>query len=219
MNDMRTINERQILFTGDMVRAILDGRKTQTRRIMKPQPSYNFGWYPGSCDDSKSLHYGNENHFKIGVVIDFPKHGIVGDRLWVKETFREWHQSDGECSCDEQCSCKASPSTKYCYRADGFVIDEEERELGLKWTPSIFMPRAASRINLEITGVRVEPLQDISEEDAGKEGVKPAFLDYSDNVVAFPLHKYGFRKVWKEINGAASWDKNPWVWVIEFKRV
>ena len=121
-------------------------------------------------------------------------YGEFRDRLWVKETWRV-------CGGKEYEYQKHQPSV--VYRADVGEFDIEE------WRPSIFMPRWASRITLEITQVRVERLQDITEEDAYNEGVSTL---WENNV-------YAFRNLWNSINGPGSWDLNPWVWVIQFKRV
>ena len=173
------VKERPILFSGEMVRAILDGRKTQTRRVVKPQPP------------------------PLGGFVKNP-YGQPGDRLWVRET---WALDD-----------------KYYYRADGAVGDR----CG-KWKPSIHMPRAASRITLEITGVRVERLQEITISDIYAEGaITDEWLEWRDDVsgVGMPAgsrienERDVWEKLWDSINGKTyPWKSNPWVWVIEFKRI
>lgn len=138
-----------------MVQAIMAGRKTQTRRIVKPQPHDRIedvgGFYPvdenGDYSD-KSKHYANGNHFLRGFVKDFSPFGQPGDHLWVRETFYI-----------DECDCQPF-----------YKVSEEHPEI-FKWTPSIHMPRWASRITLEITNVRVERLQDIKRDDAIKEGL------------------------------------------------
>lgn len=209
---MKTIKERPILFSGPMVRAILEGRKTQTRRIAKPR-----------CDDKTPCeHWSGVNTKELGVImfrlcehggegLDCP-YGQPGDRLWVRETFRLSEPND--CACYEPCSCKSGLPI---YKATcGF-----EREKGDPiWKPSIFMPRWASRITLEITGVRVERLQDITEADAKAEGVIGCVRQNS-----YPRGTDGqpsraeYAILWESINGQGSWDKNPWVWVLEFKKL
>lgn len=191
------MRDRPILFSGEMVRAILDGRKTQTRRAVKPQPDFVAGnekivarFTPDDCRLGR-----------LGKAIQCP-HGQPGDRLWVRETFA-----------DEGCRMRREDCY---YRADG------ECDLqGGRWTPSIHMPRWASRITLEITGVRVERLQDISEEDAIAEG--PPGLKFPAPPGSFWVTDDGrrkaFRSLWESINGPESWKQNPWVWVIEFKRL
>jgi hypothetical protein len=185
------MKERPILFSGPMVRAILDGSKTQTRRVAK------------EFDEMPNLD---------GILQRFPRqngcrHGSPGDRLWVRETFA-------------MNEAKAGPPV--VYRADHgeaqsvFVERPHSAEWDVvvtRWRPSIFMPRAASRILLEITDVRVQRLQEISEADARAEGVTPnAFEQTSDN--------WGgvlYRRLWEQINGPGSWDANPWVWAITFQ--
>ncbi|MBK7366132.1 MAG: hypothetical protein IPI97_14540 [Nitrosomonas sp.] len=228
--------ERPILFSAPMVRAILDGRKTQTRRIVKDFPGHKspLSDYGRSHDNGKwkwcefrNLWMGSDGTCPFG---------DPGDRLWVRETF-------------------AIPSTNLgtmpspVYKADAYRDDSGERdgwwindnfylaETVGKWKPSIHMPRWASRINLEITNVRVERLQDISEEDAIAEGVEfdsgweeplgegytggSGFFDYlsEDESFSFYSAKQSFQSLWSSINGPEAWEANPFVWCIEFKRI
>lgn len=194
--------ERPILFSGPMVRAILECRKTQTRRVVKPQPekspvrTYQWKWTP------KPKHSVSWNG---PVRVDCPhcsiwtKHcpyGTVGDRLWVRETHMI---SFGEIA----------------YAAtDQHLVGCD------KWRPSIHMPRWASRLTLEITGVRVERLQEISDSDAMAEGVpcEPVF-DTDRGIDGQVFARKEFQSLWQSINGPESWAANPWVWVIEFKRI
>ncbi len=187
------MKERPILFNGSMVRAILDGRKTQTRRIVKNicDPILIDDILPADPKGFWCFH-GNDP----SVCIDCP-FGQVGDRLWVRETWAPVSTFD------------PSPETGALYRADP-VYDGANVEW--RWKPSIHMPRWASRITLEVTGVRVERLNEISESDAISEGVtlpNPELETYYS----------GFKRLWQSINGDHSWSLNPWVWVIEFKRV
>jgi hypothetical protein len=208
------MKERPILFNGEMVRAILDGRKTQTRRPMKPQPVDVGG---GPID-----HYGPD---ALDAIARQCPHGKVKDQLWVRET---WAKSKGLLD------------TTIFYRATDKdikqrALDYSEREN--RWRPSIYMPRWASRIQLEITNVRVERLQDISEEDAAEEGLQifneDGNLYYSGWGVEprnwfdepWKWHcdnpRQAFYELWDGINfkrgfGVAT---NPWLWVIEFERV
>lgn len=184
------MKERPVIFNGEMVRAILSGRKTQTRRVIANV----------SPDNCIPLHKPTKT--KDGIythVMDAPGHGLcpfgqVGDRLWVRETF-------GDCG------------SRLVYRAD---IEDGAASQVKRWVPSIHMPRDACRILLEITAVRVERLNDISEEDAKAEGVPP-----SQHIITPPeaLYRVGFLKLWQSIYGEESWSANPWVWVIEFKQV
>lgn len=196
------MKEIPILFSAPMVRAILDGRKTQTRRIVKlPR-----GWadkYP-ICDPfamPPAVWWWNGVHERVGVRQECP-YGQPGDRLWVREAFSAMGDK----------SRQASP---IFYRADRATDN-------CGWTPSIHMPRWASRILLEITDVRVERLQEISEADAKAEGTfgpEPAVVGGEDCEIGFPSHVQEFRHLWESINGEGSWIENPWVWVIEFKRI
>lgn len=207
------MKERGIIFNGEMVRAILDGRKTQTRRIMKVQPSDGFHpthngydldlnahWYtPGVVDKNGCLQPAKKDVFGVadeneGYTCPF---GAVGDRIWVRETFCAVPDHE------EPAGCSA-----LLYAADG------NGPYG-KWTPSIHMPRWASRLTLEITGVRVERLRDLSEDDAKSEGITPS----SGGVLPGWEYRINFRDLWMSIYGADNWEANPWVWVIEFKVV
>jgi hypothetical protein len=205
--------ERPILFSAPMVHAILSGKKTQTRRLVQlvfdgetTGDGVTTGGYAPDC----SKGWGRAK---------------PGDRLWVKET---WTKGDREpCDClPGACPCKSAVH----YRADWGGIDDDVR-----WTPSIFMPRWASRITLEITGTRVERLQEISEEDAKAEGISEVSF-YPDD--GFPLSvgymagkddgktplettaRSALSKLWDSINeDRASWESNPFVWVITFRKL
>ena len=224
-------NERPILFSGPMVRAILAGAKTQTRRILKPQPHLLGGYDGGGCWIGKGHHL----------------RWAVGDRLWVRETWSPEHK---------WASTKPSEipnGDDIWYWADGNPEDGD----WAKPKPSIYMPRWASRITLDVTGVRVERLQDISEADAIAEGIvyqKPTADDLDwyqsycqerdedpatnpmegvwiapgtrqgygmtktdrDREQWGPTAAFAYRCTWDAINGPAAWDANPWVAVIEF---
>ena len=185
------IKERPILFSPEMVNAILEGRKTQTRRLFKLPKS--FIW----VDEEKGICAPAESCPEAEVEISdlFCKYGSVGDCLWVRET---WAKSN-----------QINDSTIF-YRATDSDIKQRalsysERED--RWRPSIFMPRWASRITLEIKNIRVERLKEISEADVIAEGCPKEIL-------------YGFgwyRDLWADINGKESWDSNPWVWIVEFE--
>lgn len=192
-----TVKERPILFSAPMVCALRAGRKTQTRRVVKGLPAESFE------EVGRDVLTG-EFHFvkgALGYTRACP-YGDPRDRLWVRETH-------------------AVVDREVIYRADIPDLKEEEsvvrgaRRRGTKvdpWTPSIHMPRWASRINLEITEVRVERLQEISEADALAEGAR----QYEDKD---PDYGYAgwYRSLWEEINGPESWAANPWVWVVSFK--
>lgn len=216
------MKERPVLFNGDMVRAILDGRKTQTRRVMTPQPVLE-NVFMGGANQQSWTHKGTAT--PAGWLMhNMCPFGQVGDRLWVRETFRLFDNYQ-ECGCsDFPCNCPSHNSP--IYRASNNDCED-------KWTPSIHMPRSACRLVLEITDVRVERLNSISEEDALAEGIRrtdnnfgngPAYCDYmlanlNDVAEWYNSPSDSFISLWQSIYGAESWQHSPWVWVIEFKRV
>jgi hypothetical protein len=224
------MKERPILFSAPMVRAILDARKTQTRRLVK-KPSVI-----GIVENGGQPGY------------QLCPYGAPGDRLWVRETWQLFDphpDADGDLfvvGADRMARGRRAPYVGVvndrpiewtaCYRADGELAHPTHGEA--RWKPGIHMPRWASRITLEITDVRVERLHDISRDDAIAEGAR-RFDDIPDP------HPYGqgsrwscedppntehclgspqmaFANLWSRINGAESWDANPWVWVVSFKR-
>ncbi|WP_312041172.1 morphogenetic protein [Pantoea eucalypti] len=190
------MRERPIIFNADMVRAVLDGRKTQTRRAVKfPLRDKNFGCELSGGELAGEVSAGNYRNCPFGA---------VGDRLWVRETFGfEIRSVDG--SPHEQLVYRASkPDAVRLYDCNG-------KPQPMKWTPSLHMRRKYSRITLEITGIRVERLQDISEQDAAAEGAATELSLIGDK------HYLGYRSLCKSIYGDNSWQANPWVWVIEFK--
>lgn len=197
------MKERPILFNGAMVRAVLDGSKTQTRRVMKQPPCFVNG--------------------EVGNVCPY---GSIGDRLWVRETFVQGWDIEPVTDCLMQFDDEGNELPKKTwYRATDSHIhwsDDDGWETNVPWKPSIHMPRLASRITLEVTGVRAERLQDISQSDARAEGAPPSHpsidvvsrkFGYAD----FPRSWFG--QLWEQINGDGSWDENPWVWVVEFRRL
>lgn len=196
------MRERPILFSADMVRGIRDGRKTQTRRVIVPQPvdSWMTGpnWSEYYKDGKKNLWI---EHPTKHTEIKCP-YGVPGDRLWVRET---WYARN----------YGGKPCSRVDYAAD-YARPDFLKENGSKKHPSIFMPRWASRIALEIVKVRVEHVQDISEADAVAEG-------FSDNGAHGSAHctaRYGFHCKWDSLNAKRgfAWDENPWVWCIEFRK-
>ncbi|MED5026609.1 hypothetical protein [Pseudomonas aeruginosa] len=191
------MKERPILFNDQMVRAILDGRKTVTRRVMKPQPDF-LGSMVDPNTPFKTLDAG------LHARITCP-YGEPGDRLWVREA---WAQIN---------VAQAPGETWVVYREC-----DNRTDYGGPWKPSIHMRRRDSRILLEITSVRVERLQDISEKQALAEGVElegegVCFAGAPGTASDTP--EESFKLLWELINGAGSWKANPWVWVVEFKRV
>lgn len=186
------MKERPILFSGAMVRALLAGTKTQTRRVVKMKPHQQIE----QRDDGTNWPWMYDSERDADAWLTCP-YGKPGDWLWVRET---WHD--------------ASSALHSCalYRADGGEI------YGGKWAPSIHMPRWASRITLEITSVRVERLQDIDISAAQAEGVSDTgslILDSAGNEQGGPIAEYAV--LWEQINGPGSWDANPWV--LEFRRI
>ncbi|AXY31888.1 ASCH domain-containing protein [Klebsiella aerogenes] len=228
------MTERGMIFNAEMVRALLDDRKTQTRRIMKPQPEpcpRGGHWWPSNVFKTM-LHVEEEMQNGKGgwggLVGDACPFGDVGDRIWVRETFQ------GPLFDYEQMESYLEDSSKFekpefCqYAADGKPAPEyydADDNLRHGWRPSIHMPRWASRILLEITDVRVERLNAISEEDARAEGIidggclncgEPEPCGCANPE---PDATDAFAYLWQSIYGQENWNANPWVWVIEFKRV
>jgi hypothetical protein len=212
------MKERPILFSSPMVNAILEGRKTQTRRIVKGIPDnavqvkyygpYTDGLYASGSAPRTGL-ANSLGWFIPGLGDLWPcndserikcPYGKPGDRLWVRET---WNHSN----------FPFGPYEENCdvfYRADYFDdplgpdLELSEDGIRRKWKPSIYMPRSASRITFEITSVRVERLKEISDADCKAEG---------------SVGRVEYSLLWESINGTGSWDRNTWVWVLEFKRV
>lgn len=217
--------ERPILFSGPMTRAILSGDKTQTRRIVKGAPinpgAYLLGLHAPS--GVWGIH-ADVNHDE-GVWRGKCPFGFPGHRLWVRETWATdlHNEQDSPSRIKELCEDAGyrvdpgHPAGPIWYQSDGAVrrwggiyVDVQGR-----WRPSIHMPRWASRITLEITNIRVERLQEISEEDAQAEGFRKAHL----HGYLWTTAKSEFLDGWNRIHGPGSWELNPWVWVVEFKRI
>jgi hypothetical protein len=218
------VRERPIMFSAPMVRALLEGRKTQTRRLVKPQPVDHPAMRPEARDGGRWVFMAHSDRpsyaFATGDV--WCPYGAPGDRLWVKETWLSWdHASDGQF---------LGPPTKMpieARRREALLYRATNAEPGLYcWRSPLHMTRWASRCTLEVTRVRVERLHAISEEDARAEGVKP-----SDAAVVFDdkgelradlsgTHRGAFACLWDSINGKrAPWASNPWLWVVEFRLV
>ncbi|HBQ8835481.1 TPA: hypothetical protein L9C10_003936 [Klebsiella pneumoniae] len=213
------MTERGMIFNGEMVRALLSGRKTQTRRPIKWKQS-RFTEI-GEREDGSKWPWSEDAEHACDFWHPCP-FGAVGDRIWVRETWARYNIDQN--------------SHDIAYRA---TTPEDWPEEG-RWRPSIHMPRWASRILLEITNVRVERLNAISEEDAQREGVHTEVWDqtvvarnyaardeffqfWSEDMPHYvemnQLYRSSFRSLWESIYGAENWLANPWVWVIEFKRV
>ena len=240
------MKERPILFNGEMVRAIQEGRKTQTRRVVKPSvKGCTVGVYTGGGKPTEAVNVQEDGDPWTDIKCPY---GIPGDRLWVRET---WFPYTGH-GCYERSVKVIAWRCSIGYKAD------MKDDFSAIYRPSIHMPRWASRILLEITGVRMERVQDISEEDAKAEGIdwcltKPTgkyicYKNYKPNLKEIQEKKYGFsntwncetsllsfQSLWNSIyekpfknetdlgvssptpGGLFTWDKNPWVWVVEFK--
>lgn len=199
------MKSRPILFSAPMVRALLDGTKTQTRRVVK--------YADPSLIDTDGWPLTDLSECGAGEVRIACPYGQLGDRLWVRET--GWERPERTST-----MMRAGADTWHQYYYDADLWSESDhndfKTWGFKRRPSIFMPRWASRITLEITGLRLERLQDISEADARAEGAAPYRLPLHPGFGPF---KAGYSNLWESINGPGSWDANPWVWCISFRRI
>ena len=206
--------ERPILFSAPMVRAILAGTKTQTRRLIKPQPLVrDNGGMVNLCR--------NEWAVLDGCLAGLWKcpYGEIGDKLWVRETFSY------DVSEMPPIDVSGNPICK-----EVVVYMATDDDGSYFWRPSIHMRRDESRIDLEVINVRIEKLKDISEEDCYAEGISRSWEDWPlqgheealitpSASLSVPHPKWAYECLWSKINGCGSWDKNPWVWVIEFDRI
>ncbi|MCU8627710.1 hypothetical protein OE188_11235 [Klebsiella pneumoniae] len=202
---MTNISERGMIFNAEMVRALLDGRKTQTRRPIKwKQTRFT---EIGEREDGSKWPWSEDAEHACDFWHPCP-FGAVGDRIWVREAFRVHSRATDVATLVYKASERNS-WTEQTRRVPVAVCNKPATPE--KWTPSLHMPRWASRILLEITGVRVERLRSMSQDDARAEGVIAA---------SGPMEAgLAFRELWDSIYGEESWKANPWVWVIEFKRV
>ncbi|ENZ7224853.1 morphogenetic protein [Klebsiella pneumoniae] len=227
------MKERGMIFNGEMVRAILDGRKTQTRRIMKLQPKPSKSrpgdfWFSSKKLESmvhvSDLAPGNSPiaDYHLFIQEHCCPFGAVGDRIWVREAFRVHSRATDVATLVYKASERNS-WTEQTHRVPVAVCNKPATPE--KWTPSLHMPRWASRILLEITDVRVERLNAISEEDARAEGIidggclncgEPEPCGCANPE---PDATDAFAYLWQSIYGQENWNADPWVWVIEFKRV
>lgn len=210
----RSNNSKPILFSGPMVRAILDGTKTQTRRVVKPQPNED-----GLADDALPADpYGYAWRGSDGSERQCP-YGRPGDLLWVRETF----SATGKVRVAYEADMSTWGVADVFNVADNIVVPHAKVLPGKleftpkRWTPSIHMPRWASRLTLEIVSVRVERLQDISDADARAEGVIRVNGTSEEDFAQ--TNRDAYEILWESINGPGSWALNPWVWVVEFKQV
>ena len=204
---------RPILFNGEMVRALLDGRKTQTRRVVKNQPPGHFHYHGVSGADAEAYFSDRteeENQAALAGKHTWRRcpYGVPGDRLWVRETWGVHHIHN-----------HISPQNLPDMAADYFGISYRATDDGVstwvsRWRPSIHMPRWASRITLEVTDVRVERVQAIVLDEIMAEGIPR-----QDGRTSECTHRLRFQRLWDSINAKRgySWASNPWVWVVEFK--
>ena len=204
---------RPIIFNSEMVKAILDGRKTQTRRLVKPQPVFEEGEHgiPVRCDDESFV-------FQIMPYECIYEQGRIppclsGDVIWVRET---WRYVKLKHPTGKAIPVEFKPY-EYNYRADGDIFDQDGSPV--KWKPAIHMPKEAARIFLKVKGVRMEQLQGISAADIRAEGLSSMCAFVGDMEIALPE----WRNLWNSTLKKADlekygWDANPWVWVIEFER-
>lgn len=212
------MKESPIIFNTEMVQAILEGRKTQTRRIFKDHPRL-------ASDVSKvdlAMWFNDYDEY----ILSFSQYGKTGDLLWVKETFQRnfsSHVSHQGYLYKTDIGFKDVNYRIWCYEKKGEYFDHYDRQFS--WKPSIHMPKAAARIWLKITDIRIERLMDISNEDAIAEGIKIVgkyryknyLKDLNKDFFLSPLPS--FRSLFESINGEQIWKANPWVWVITFEKI
>ncbi|MGL5526434.1 MAG: hypothetical protein ACRDCY_22140 [Aeromonas veronii] len=220
------MTERPVIFNDEMVRAILDGRKTQTRRVVKGiADNHDFKGFvvcsSPKSDEGKALFAIGDLQSAVGVEHVNCPFGRPGDRLYVRECHAQVLEVDipggrpvgpvGTMGATSRPDLKS----RYVYRADGEMPDVQWHHIGdrqpVRWTPSIHMPRKAARILLDVSSVRVERLHAISEADARAEGVIAASGPFEAQLA--------FHELWRSIYGRENWQANPWVWVVEFKQV
>jgi hypothetical protein len=222
------MKETGILFNAAMVRAILDRRKTMTRRVVKDIPrGFEFDGKYGHIKSPhpKANRFGafirRNNEFGGECDILPCPYGQPGDRLWVKEKWNACPVTETDEGFEAGYPYKPIPKTKPANACLSYATEGDDDG---PWRPSIHMPRWASRITLEITGVRVERVQDITEADARAEGVKPrcfAVTDYGAKQESYWRALPGFTELWDSINAKRGygWAVNPWCWVVEFRRI
>lgn len=246
---LKEVTERPILFSGEMVKVLLDGRKTQTRRVMKPQPSEGKGgihpshkdnltnvaapYFDAYCGAPKTLQnprgmgghwcWWTEDHRQSNDWIKCP-YGVPGERLWVKEAhylYGRWRR-DGMTKAGKQKWRFVADKDKGAMfpNAPPAIVCKGKVEVGWFKRTSMFMPRWASRITLEIESVRVERVQDITAEDAIREGISESYFDCPHGEPRCATYTGCFHKLWDSINGqkeGGDWASNPWCWVLSFK--
>lgn len=225
------MKERPILFSGPMVRALLAGTKTQTRRVVKPDTKAPVVDPYCRWDDET---WGSVATDGTSSIVHCP-YGQPGDRLWVRETWRTEELDEGDeasgadigtdgvrFAADE--TFRVIENTREASDRWCVAHNADSRKLVSKWRPSIYMPRWACRLELELTQVRVERLQDISEKDAIAEGIASTealeALRANSALLVEETYRMGFRSLWDSLNAKRGfgWDANPWVWALTVKR-
>lgn len=222
------MTERGMIFNADMVRAILDGRKTQTRRPIKwKQTRFT---EIGEREDGSNWPWSEDAEHACDFWHPCP-FGAVGDHIWVRETWQAIHEElNDDGYVDETTFAPSIPKVEDNYWHSAYAADnwcEEREQRGFPWRPSIHMPRWASRILLEITNIGVQRIHSISQNDAAREGLMrlPATgrycINHGDQYFGGASHdaREVFSWLWQSIYGEESWKANPWGWVIEFKRI
>lgn len=233
------MKERPILFTPANAQKIYSGTKTQTRRIMKPQPHMNYKYPPSELQPDEAppgswyaMEPGDENFEDVEQHWNCP-FGTDGDRLWIKESHCLIDGTEGD---PDLVGYRADKSIRIVHVEEPtawnfrkFVNSEPDQENCAddyrdlakdKWRSGMFMPRYASRTLVEITEIRVERLLDISEDDAQAEGAIPCSAPFLPSPPCAAPHRHGFQKLWDSINAKTHpWSSNPWVWAISFKRI
>lgn len=218
------MTDRPILFSAPMVRALLDGRKTQTRRVMKVQPHPDIETkFPFGRVEHGYAHwrqFADKEMPRWMYTIKCP-YGVVGDRLWVRET---WTGTWAVDTCDMHVAYAADGSERFIVAPVDYVLPKAAVK-PKNWVTPLFMPRWASRITLEITEVRVHRLQECSEGDAVAEGIyrnqegRGGGWRSAEDQPTFGFAASAYRDLWESINGPGSWGANPWVWALTFKVV
>ncbi|EJN06441.1 hypothetical protein [Herbaspirillum sp. YR522] len=211
------MKERPILFSAPMVRALLAGQKTQTRRAFSKRMIDTMYNAAHMGEVSYFIDGGEMEENDLSYVADWCPYGKIGDRMWVRETWRGVVEiSPPDAIKPEYGVARYIPAQEHCKRIEYAATQECGDD---PWRPSIHMPRWACRILLEIVSVRVEKLNDCSVSDALAEGVFTWWREIEQTASDHPAPPAIYRELWESINGAGSWAANPWVWVVEFRRI
>jgi hypothetical protein len=205
--------DRPMIFSAPMVRALLDGRKTQTRLVLNPQPDT-------TSDPSGLGEWGALNRYGYWSPAEGIRPYQIGDRLWVREAWRAERGQDRQNATEMATACLAAGYSRVWapifYDVDAARVNFENGMVAGRYRHSHFMPRWASRLTLIVTDVRVQRLQDISETDAVAEGAAPILKDQLQAIPGMEGHRGDFRGLWNSIHGPDAWDANPWVCALTF---